>query len=143
MTVYERFRGNASRGAGAVNALPGLLVIDPRDNVGTALRELKAGENVRLGAAPGTEAQQGAPAGSEALDVRGTPEACGGWLLLKQEIPAYHKAALTDIPAGRPVIKYGEIIGIALRQIRAGEHVHVHNLAGRRAEGPAALGGAV
>ncbi len=45
-----------------------------------------------------------------------------------QKIPAGHKAALTDIPAGAAVVKYGYPIGIAKTDISAGEHVHCHNL---------------
>lgn len=40
-----------------------------------------------------------------------------------------HKQAVTDIPKGAPVIKYGFPIGLATADIRAGEHVHSHNLA--------------
>jgi len=43
-------------------------------------------------------------------------------------IPAGHKLAVRDIPAGRPVRRYNQIIGFATRDIKAGEHVHVHNL---------------
>lgn len=39
-----------------------------------------------------------------------------------------HKIALTDIPAGGQVIKYGYPIGIATMEIHAGEAVHTHNL---------------
>ncbi len=45
-----------------------------------------------------------------------------------QEIPRGHKIALRAIPPGEPVRKYGQIIGIANAPIRAGEHVHLHNL---------------
>jgi altronate hydrolase len=44
-------------------------------------------------------------------------------------IPAGHKLAVRDIAAGQPVRRYNQIIGFATRPIRAGEHVHVHNLA--------------
>ena len=44
------------------------------------------------------------------------------------EIPAGHKFALRDIRRGEYVIKYGEIIGRATADIRAGEWVHTHNL---------------
>jgi altronate hydrolase len=44
-------------------------------------------------------------------------------------IPAGHKLALRDIHAGERVIRYGCPIGRASRDIRAGEHVHTHNLA--------------
>ena len=44
------------------------------------------------------------------------------------EIPKYHKAACREIPAGQPIIKYGEPIGIAGVPIPPGTHVHTHNL---------------
>jgi altronate hydrolase len=43
-------------------------------------------------------------------------------------IPRGHKVALIDLPAGTEVRKYGQPIGLALRDIAAGEHVHGHNL---------------
>lgn len=39
-----------------------------------------------------------------------------------------HKVALEDIPRHSDFIKYGEIIGYALRDIKKGEWVHIHNL---------------
>ncbi len=39
-----------------------------------------------------------------------------------------HKIALTDIKKGENVIKYGYPIGHALEDIKAGEHVHTHNI---------------
>ena len=44
-------------------------------------------------------------------------------------VPAGHKLAIADIAAGQAVKRYGQIIGAATRDIRAGEHVHTHNLA--------------
>ena len=44
-------------------------------------------------------------------------------------IPAGHKVAVAAVDLGRPVKRYGQIIGSATRFIRPGEHVHVHNLA--------------
>ena len=43
-------------------------------------------------------------------------------------IPAGHKQALTDIPEGAPVIKYGNVIGYAKCDIKKGDWVHVHNV---------------
>ncbi|MBE5751971.1 MAG: altronate dehydratase [Clostridiales bacterium] len=43
-------------------------------------------------------------------------------------IPAGHKYALRDIPQGDYVLKYGEIIGRATRDIKQGEWVHTHNV---------------
>jgi hypothetical protein len=40
-----------------------------------------------------------------------------------------HKVALTDVAAGDAIIKFGTRIGHATRAIRAGEWVHLHNLA--------------
>ena len=45
-----------------------------------------------------------------------------------ETIPAGHKAALEPIKQGEFVIKYGEIIGRATRDIQPGEWVHTHNL---------------
>lgn len=39
-----------------------------------------------------------------------------------------HKIALTDIKKGENVIKYGYPIGHAIEDIKAGEHVHTHNI---------------
>jgi altronate hydrolase len=44
-------------------------------------------------------------------------------------IPAGHKLAVRAIARGQPVRRYNQIIGFATRDIKAGEHVHVHNLA--------------
>jgi altronate hydrolase len=44
-------------------------------------------------------------------------------------IPPGHKLAVRDIGEGRPVRRYNQVIGFTTRPIRAGEHVHVHNLA--------------
>lgn len=40
-----------------------------------------------------------------------------------------HKVARRDLPAGSLVHKYGQVIGRTTIDVRAGEHVHVHNLA--------------
>jgi altronate hydrolase len=48
--------------------------------------------------------------------------------LLLGDIPAGHKIALRDIPAGTAVRKYGFAIGVATRDIAAGDHVHEHNV---------------
>ena len=44
-------------------------------------------------------------------------------------IPAGHKIAVRDIAKGKPAHRYNQIIGFATREIKAGDHVHVHNLA--------------
>ncbi len=49
-------------------------------------------------------------------------------VLLSEDIEKGHKFALKDIKSGEKVIKYGEVIGIASSDIKAGEHVHTHNM---------------
>jgi altronate hydrolase len=43
-------------------------------------------------------------------------------------VPPGHKVATRPIAAGQPVRRYNQIIGFATRDIRPGEHVHLHNL---------------
>ncbi len=45
-----------------------------------------------------------------------------------EDVPRGHKMALTDMAEGSEIIKYGCRIGTASTGIRAGSHVHVHNL---------------
>ncbi len=78
-----------------------LLRITPRDMVAVALEPLKAGETVPCE---------------------------GGEVTLLTDLPMGHKAALRDIRAGEPVIKYGYPIGKATEDIPRGAHVHTHNL---------------
>jgi altronate dehydratase len=68
----------------------------------------------------------------EEVDV-GEPEP----LIALDPIPAGHKIALRALPAGSVVTKYGEPIGVTTVDIRAGEHVHAHNLRSARAENSA------
>ena len=49
-----------------------------------------------------------------------------------QNIPLGHKLALKDFAVGDTVIKYGCDIGKVVQPIKAGEHVHVHNLKTKR-----------
>lgn len=53
----------------------------------------------------------------------------GDGLTAAGDVPRGHKVALTGIAQGAPVLKYGQVIGVATAAIRAGEHVHGHNLA--------------
>ncbi len=50
------------------------------------------------------------------------------YIVSRDEIRQYHKIALSDIEKGSFVIRYGEKIGVAIKNIKAGESVHVHNL---------------
>jgi altronate dehydratase small subunit len=48
------------------------------------------------------------------------------------DIQIYHKIAIKGIKKGEPVIKYGQHIGVAKKDIKVGEHVHVHNVISHR-----------
>ncbi len=77
------------------------IKIHPDDCVAVALQPLSAGNHISL------KDQQ---------------------MILKENIPQGHKFALCDIPAGSPVIKYGNPIGTAACDILKGTLVHTHNL---------------
>lgn len=47
---------------------------------------------------------------------------------LINDVPRGHKVALVGIAEDAPVHKYGQVIGYASQTIRAGEHVHTHNV---------------
>ena len=51
------------------------------------------------------------------------------------DIPYGHKIAVKPITKGEDIIKYGEEIGIATKDIKKGEYVHVHNLDSKRGRG--------
>ena len=78
------------------------VLINSRDNVAVAIREVKAG--VPLSGIPGVEVKA------------------------DEDIMRNHKVALAKIEENAPVIKYGEAIGLASKPIRPGEWVHTHNL---------------
>lgn len=56
------------------------------------------------------------------------------YLIVKSadDIPLGHKIALQNIKSGDKVIKYGRPIGVATKDISAGEHVHIHNIKSMR-----------
>ena len=84
--------------------------LHPRDNVAVALEEVAAGE---------------------ALSVDGRE------LTAAEAIQRGHKLALTAIPAGAAVMKYGCAIGLAKEDIAPGQWVHVHNVRTGLSEGGA------
>ncbi len=91
-----------------MHAKPGVIVINEKDNVATALDELPAGETV-------------------SVKIEGRMEN----IEVLSRIPRGHKFALQLIEQGGAVIKYGETIGMSTAAIAAGEHVHVHNVVSR------------
>ncbi len=52
----------------------------------------------------------------------------GRTITLLEAVPAGHKVALSEISAGQPVVRYGQMIGRARSRIAAGSHVHTHNV---------------
>ena len=51
------------------------------------------------------------------------------------DVPYGHKIAVRPIAAGEHIIKYGESIGAASRDIARGEYVHIHNMKALRGRG--------
>lgn len=51
------------------------------------------------------------------------------------DVPYGHKIAVVNILEGQKIIKYGEVIGVATKDIRRGEYVHIHNLDALRGRG--------
>ncbi len=69
------------------------------------------------------------PADNVAVALRAVePGAEFAGVRVREPIPAGHKLALGDIPAGAPIIKYGHPLGVASGPVAAGSHVHSHNL---------------
>lgn len=104
--------------AGEIQTGADALVVDTRDHVATALRDIAEGETVLI------------RKGEELLSIQ-----------LLQGIAFGHKIAISDIPEGTDVRKYGEVIGRATTTIQAGQHVHVHNIEGIRGRGDQAAKG--
>ncbi|MCJ7633111.1 UxaA family hydrolase [Candidatus Bathyarchaeota archaeon] len=84
------------------------FVINPKDNVAIVLGDIPKGHQVQV-------------------DIDGKIVT----VKAKHGVPCGHKIALTRIPRGEAVIKYGEVVGYAKQDILRGEHIHVHNVAGR------------
>ncbi len=78
-----------------------LIRIHPRDNIAVLRHSLRPGATLRVG---------------ERVETFADGLGLG------------HKIALGPIRAHEPVYKYGVSIGLATRDIVAGEHVHLHNM---------------
>ena len=79
-----------------------------KDNVATTIQNLSAGERIQIE---------------------------GNEFCLNQDVLSYHKFALMNIKKGEGIIKYGEAIGVASKDILAGDLVHVHNIESVRGRG--------
>ena len=82
----------------AANAV---IRLNPRDNVAIARANLPSGQRIEID---------------------------GREIVAASPIPAGHKVAIQQIPAGGVVLRYAEIIGRAKREIAPGDHVHTHNV---------------
>jgi altronate hydrolase len=89
------------RPAPAIVSGPAAIRIDDRDTVAVALRPITAGDRI---------------------DVAGDSS------IVRQDIPAGHKIALTNIEPDQAITKYGVPIGVATQPISRGDWVHSHNL---------------
>ena len=78
------------------------VLVNPKDNIAVAIKEIKAGEAVT---------------GIGDREVRAN-----------EDIMRNHKVAIAEVAENAPVLKYGETIGFASRPIRPGDWVHSHNL---------------
>ncbi|GAC1396891.1 MAG: hypothetical protein NVSMB52_10540 [Chloroflexota bacterium] len=77
------------------------IVVNPKDNVATATREIKAGETVTFN---------------------------GGHTTIPHSIRQGHKFSLSTIERGAFIVKYGYPVGVAIKSIPTGHHVHGHNM---------------
>ena len=89
-----------------------VIVMKSSDNVCTVVETIEAGNVIAI------------PANGDQLSIA-----------VSEKIPFGHKFAFRPIHRGDPIIKYGEVIGVATREIAPGQHVHVHNLESRRGRG--------
>lgn len=95
------------------NKIINAIIITDKDNVVTAITNLKKGETVRF------------------LSEKKLLKE----FILKHDIPFGHKAAVIDIACKNDVIKYGESIGRTTKDILLGQHVHIQNLESKRGRG--------
>ena len=85
----------------------GVLLHEPKDDVGVAVADLKKGTTIG------------------ALTLEGKAV---GKVKLLDNVPLGHKVAMRDLPLNKPVIKYGRPVGKAVKPISRGAHVHTHNV---------------
>jgi len=96
----------------------GALKLSNKDNVATVLETIEAGSKVVV------------RSGGEVSSIEAL-----------EKVPFGFKIAVTNIPRGSHVIKYGESIGLASSDIKCGQLTHIRNLEGGRGRGDLAKGG--
>lgn len=82
-----------------------ILVMDEKDNVGVLLEKARKKDTCLLK---------------------------GQTIEILEDIEFAHKVALKDISAEESIVKYGQAIGHAEKNIRKGQWVHTHNMGCRR-----------
>jgi altronate dehydratase small subunit len=91
--------------------MPRAIVLNRADNVATLLDTGQAGDRCTL---------QGEAAGD---------------VVLAHPVPFGHKVCIKPTPAGGDIVKYGQVIGKAARDLAVGDHAHVHNVESARGRG--------
>lgn len=89
------------------------IFLDENDNVANLTDTIHAGEIVTLNG-PGQQ---------------------GNTITAIEDIPFGFKIAIKDIPNGSNILKYGQPMGVASKDIPRGCLVHVHNIEGARGRG--------
>lgn len=84
------------------------VIIKPNDTVITVIEGIQCGDSISY-------------------------NGCTEPVVAVQDIPIYHKVAISEVRQGEYVLKYGEKIGVASKDIHIGEHVHSHNIVSERA----------
>jgi len=88
------------------------IMIKEKDNVATALRDIRKGETISVGI------------GDQTKEIS-----------IINTIPYGHKFAIKDISKGENILKYGEIMGRATQDIAVGAHAHIQNIESLRGRG--------
>ena len=91
---------------------PHLLVHDPADSVGVVVVE-------------------GVAAGADLLGVQ-LKDDSDFHVAANHDTPIGHKVAMRDAANGSDVIKYGEVVGRLVADVKTGDHVHTHNMKTKR-----------
>ncbi len=86
----------------------GYVHASEKDNLVTCVQAMKAGDRILV----------------DGLEI-----------LVRDDIPKFHKMAITEIPKGSAVYKYGEVMGVASRDIHTGQWAHIHNIDSTRGRG--------
>lgn len=88
------------------------IMIKEKDNVTTALRDIRTGETISVGI------------GEQTKEIS-----------IINTIPYGQKFAIKDISKGENILKYGEIMGRATQDIAVGAHAHIQNIESLRGRG--------